>query len=49
MLALNSFFHAIGYAIQKLNYEGIFLKVKQYQVVDSILKGRDTIAILPAG
>ena len=49
MLTLNSFFHAIGYAIQKLNYEGIFLKVKQYQVLDSILKGRDTIAILPTG
>ena len=49
MLTLNSFFHAIGYAIQKLNHEGIFLKVKQYQVLDSILKGRDTIAILPTG
>ena len=49
MLTLNSFFHAVGYAIQKLNYDSIFLKVKQYQVLDSILKGRDTIAILPTG
>ena len=49
MLTLNSFFHAVGYAIQKLNYDSIFLKVKQYQVLESILKGRDTIAILPTG
>ena len=49
MLTLNSFFHAVGYAIQMLNYDSIFLKVKQYQVLDSILKGRDTMAILPTG
>ena len=49
MLALNSFFHAIRYALDKLKYEDIFLKVKQYQVLASLLEKRDTVAILPTG
>jgi superfamily II DNA helicase RecQ len=46
MLTLNSFFHAVRYALDKLEYEDIFLKVKQYQVLASLEKC-DTVAILP--
>ena len=49
MLTLNSFFHAVRYALDKLEYEDIFLKVKQYQVLASLLEKRDTVAILPTG
>jgi hypothetical protein len=49
MLTLNSFFHAVCYALDKLEYEDIFLKVKQYQVLALLLEKRDTVAILPPG
>jgi ATP-dependent DNA helicase RecQ len=49
MYTLNSFFHAVRYALDKLEYEDIFLKVKQYQVLASLLEKRDTVAILPTG
>jgi superfamily II DNA helicase RecQ len=49
MITLNSFFHSIRYALDTLHYEGIFLKVKQYIALDSILQGHDTIAVLPTG
>ena len=43
------FFHSVCYALDKLEYEDIFLKVKQYQVLVSLLEKRDTVAILPTG
>ena len=49
MLTTNSFFHAVRYALDKLEYEDTFLKVKQYQVLASLLEKRDTVAILPTG
>ena len=49
MLTLNSFFHAVRYALDKLDYEDIFLTVKQYQLLASLLQKRDTVAILPTG
>ena len=49
MFSLNQFFHAIKYALRVTNYENIFLKVKQYQVVESVLLKRDTIGILATG
>ena len=49
MFTLDSFFHSIQYALDLLCYKGIFLRVKQYLALDSILQGRDTIAVLPTG
>ena len=49
MFLLNQFFHAIKYALRVTNYENIFLKVKQYQVVESVLLKRQTIGILATG
>ena len=49
MFSLNQFFHAIKYALRVTNYENIFLKVKQYQVIESVLLKRDTIGILATG
>jgi superfamily II DNA helicase RecQ len=49
MFSLNQFFHAIKYALRVTNYENIFLKVKQYQVVESVLLKKDTIGILATG
>ena len=37
------------YALDKLDYEDTFLKVKQYQLLASLLQKRDTVAILPTG
>ena len=50
MHSVNSFFNAISYALHVTNYSNIFLKVKQYQILESIiLKRRDTLGILPTG
>ena len=49
MFSLNQFFHAIKYALHVTNYENIFLKVKQYQILESVLLKRDTIGILATG
>ena len=50
MCSLNQFFNAINYALSVTNYSNLFLKVKQYQILESILvKKRDTIGILPTG
>ena len=49
MLTTNSFFHAVRYALDKLEYEDTFLKVKQHKVLASLLEKRDTVAILPTG
>lgn len=49
MRSLNSFFHAIDFALQKCKYEDIFLKVKQYKILDALMSGRDVIGVLPTG
>jgi superfamily II DNA helicase RecQ len=50
MYSMNNFFNAINYALRVTNYSNLFLKVKQYQILESILlKRRDTIGILPTG
>ena len=49
MFSLNQFFQAIKYALHVTNYENIFLKVKQYQILESVLLKRDTIGILATG
>ena len=43
MLTTNSFFHAVRYALDKLEYEDTFLKVKQYQVLASLLEKRELL------
>ena len=49
MFSLNQFFRAIKYASHLINYENIFLKVKQYQILESVLLKRNTIKILATG
>ena len=49
MRSLNSFFHAIGFVLQKCKYEDIFLKVKQYRILDALMSGQDVIGVLPTG
>lgn len=47
--SLNTFFNAINYALRSSNYQDMFLRVKQYKVLEAVLSGRDVIAILPTG
>ena len=49
MCSLNQFFNAVNYALQITNYHNLFLKVKQYQILESVILKRDTIGILPTG
>ena len=49
MYSLNQFFNAINYALRTTNYHSLFLKVKQYQILESIILKRDTIGVLPTG
>ena len=49
MYSLNQFFNAINYALRTTNYHSLCLKVKQYQILESITLKRDTIGVLPTG
>ena len=47
---LNSFFHGISFALQRCNFDDVFLKVKQlYKILDAILSRKDVIGVLPTG
>ena len=46
---LNSFFHGILFALQRCKFGDVFLKVKQYNILDAILCGKDVIGVLPTG
>ncbi len=48
-LSLNSFFHSISSALQCCRFDDVFLKVKQYKILDAILSGKDVIGVLPTG
>ena len=48
-LSLNSFFHGIFFALRQCKFRDIFLKVKQYKIIDAILSGKDVIGVLPTG
>jgi superfamily II DNA helicase RecQ len=48
-VSLNSFFHGIGFALQKCKFDDVFLKVKQYKILDALISGRDVIGVLPTG
>lgn len=48
-LTLNFFFQCVRYALEKFSCNDVFLKVKQLIILESLLLGRDTIAILPTG
>lgn len=47
MYSLNQFFNAVNYALRTTNYHSLLLKVKQYQILESIILKRDTIGVLP--
>ena len=49
MFSLNQFFNAINHALRVTSYDSLFLRLKQYQILGSILLKRDTIGILPSG
>lgn len=49
MRSLNSFFHAISFALQCCRFDDVFLKVKQYKILDALLSGKDVIGVLPTG
>ena len=48
MYSFDFFINAVRYALDKSNYN-LFLKVKQYKVLESLVLGRDTVAVLPTG
>ncbi|CAB3991081.1 ATP-dependent DNA helicase Q1 [Paramuricea clavata] len=48
MYSFDFFINAVRYALDKSNYN-LFLKVKQYKVLESLVLGRDTFAVLPTG
>ena len=47
-LSLNSFFHAIQYALDSCKYD-VFLKVKQLKILETCLLGKHVIGVLPTG
>ena len=47
-ITLSSFFHSVLFALQSSKFD-VFLKVKQYKILDTILSGRDVIGVLPTG
>ena len=48
-LSLNSFFHGISFALRHCKFRDVFLKVKQYKILDAILFGKDVIGVLSTG
>ena len=48
MYSFDFFINAVRYALDKSNYN-LFLKVKPYKVLESLVLGRDTVAVLPTG
>ena len=50
MYSLQNFMNAVRYALDVSNYHDIFLKVKQYKILELLVfLRRDTIGILPTG
>ena len=47
-LNLNSFFHAVRYALDSCNYD-VFLKVKQLKILEACMLGEHVIGVLPTG
>ena len=35
--SLNSFFHGIGFVLKKCKFDDVFLKVKQYKILDALI------------
>ena len=48
-ICLNSFFQGILFVLQRCKFDDVFLKVKQYKILDIILSGKDVIGVLPTG
>jgi hypothetical protein len=36
-VSLNSFFHGIGFVLNKCKFDDVFLKVKQYKILDALI------------
>ena len=47
-LNLNSFFHAVRYALDSCQYD-VFLKVKQLKILEACMLGKHVIGVLPTG
>ena len=48
-LTLNSFFQAVRYALDVTNYNGVFLKVKQFKILEACMLRKHAIGVLPTG
>ena len=49
MYSLNQLFNAINYALCVTNYNNLFFKAKQHQILESVILKRDTVGILLTG
>lgn len=48
-LHLNSFFHAVRYALDSAKYDSVFLKVKQLKILEACMLRKHVIGVLPTG
>lgn len=48
-LTLNSFFQAVRYALDVTSYDSVFLKVKQFKILEACMLRQRVIGVLPAG
>ena len=48
-LTLNSFFQAVRYALDVTSYDRVFLKVKQFKILETCMLRQHVIGVLPTG
>lgn len=48
-LTLNSFFQAVRYALDVTSYDSVFLKVKQFKILEACMLRQRVIGVLPTG
>ena len=48
-LTLNSFFQAVRYALDVTSYDSVFLKVKQFKILEACMLRQHVIGVLPTG
>lgn len=48
-LTLNSFFQALRYALDVTSYDSVFLKVKQFKILEACMLRQRVIGVLPTG
>ena len=48
-LTLNSLFQAVRYALDVTSYDSVFLKVKQFKILEACMLRQHVIGVLPTG